>query len=76
MCINYIIILFIILVLTILCIQLYYRCLPLNFIEDDLNKGVLRDRMRIGSSLADIDPMTIDKAVSNVKFNKYLISIN
>ncbi|XP_035213971.1 ATPase family AAA domain-containing protein 2-like isoform X2 [Stegodyphus dumicola] len=40
------------------------RCLPLNFIEDDLTKGVLRDRMKIGSSLADIDPMSIDKNVS------------
>ncbi|GFT89929.1 ATPase family AAA domain-containing protein 2B [Trichonephila clavipes] len=40
------------------------RCLPLNFIEDDLTKGVLRDRMKIGSSLADIDPMSIDKSVS------------
>ncbi|GIY05342.1 ATPase family AAA domain-containing protein 2B [Caerostris extrusa] len=40
------------------------RCLPLNFIEDDLTKGVLRDRIKIGSSLADIDPMSIDKTVS------------
>ncbi|CAL1262176.1 unnamed protein product [Larinioides sclopetarius] len=40
------------------------RCLPLNFIEDDLSKGALRDRMKIGCSLADIDPMSIDKTVS------------
>ncbi|KAG8196814.1 hypothetical protein JTE90_027530 [Oedothorax gibbosus] len=40
------------------------RCLPLNFIEDDLSKGALRDRVKIGSSLADIDPMNIDKSVS------------
>ncbi|XP_071042928.1 ATPase family AAA domain-containing protein 2 isoform X4 [Parasteatoda tepidariorum] len=40
------------------------RCLPLNFLDDDLTKGTIRDRVMIGSSLADIDPMGIDKTVS------------
>ncbi|XP_054717398.1 LOW QUALITY PROTEIN: ATPase family AAA domain-containing protein 2-like [Uloborus diversus] len=40
------------------------RCLPLNFVEEDLTKGALRDRIKIGSSLADIDPMAIDKTVT------------
>ncbi|KAH6921688.1 hypothetical protein HPB50_003966 [Hyalomma asiaticum] len=30
------------------------RCLPLNFQEKDLFEGVLRDRAKIGSSLADV----------------------
>ncbi|NWS66509.1 ATAD2 protein, partial [Crotophaga sulcirostris] len=38
------------------------RCLPLNFRKDDL-KGVHKDRMKIGASLADIDPMQIDCSV-------------
>ncbi|CAN8001801.1 unnamed protein product, partial [Ixodes hexagonus] len=33
------------------------HCLPLNFQEKDLLQGVLRDRAKIGSSLADVDPM-------------------
>lgn len=37
------------------------RCLPLNFQEKDLFEGVLRDRAKIGSSLADVDPMHVDK---------------
>ncbi|XP_077495990.1 ATPase family AAA domain-containing protein 2-like isoform X2 [Amblyomma americanum] len=39
------------------------RCLPLNFQEKDLFEGVLRDRAKIGSSLADVDPMQVDKDV-------------
>lgn len=39
------------------------RCLPMNFAEEDLSKGVLRDRAKIGTSLADIDPMEVDKSV-------------
>lgn len=39
------------------------RCLPMNFQEEDLLKGVLRDRAKIGTSLADVDPMQIDKDV-------------
>ncbi|XP_065176729.1 ATPase family AAA domain-containing protein 2-like [Sycon ciliatum] len=41
------------------------RCLPMNFSEQDLHTHtVTRDRMRIGASLADIDPMSIDRSVS------------
>lgn len=39
------------------------RCLPFNFQEKDLFEGVLRDRAKIGSSLADVDPMQVDKEV-------------
>lgn len=39
------------------------RCLPMNFKEEDLLRGVLRDRAKIGTSLADVDPMQVDKEV-------------
>ncbi|XP_072708035.1 ATPase family AAA domain-containing protein 2 isoform X2 [Ciconia boyciana] len=38
------------------------RCLPLNFGKDEL-KGIRKDRMKIGASLADVDPMQIDCSV-------------
>ncbi|XP_053394851.1 ATPase family AAA domain-containing protein 2-like [Mercenaria mercenaria] len=41
------------------------RCLPMNFDPDDITRStLLRDRQKIGSSLADVDPMTIDKSVT------------
>lgn len=39
------------------------RCLPMNFASDDI-VGIVKDRQRIGSSLADIDPMYIDRSVT------------
>ena len=37
----------------------------MNFDKGDLaGSGILRDRQRIGASLADIDPMNIDRSVS------------
>ncbi|XP_044149184.1 ATPase family AAA domain-containing protein 2 [Bufo gargarizans] len=38
------------------------RCLPMNLLRDDL-KGLQKDRMKIGASLADVDPMQIDTSV-------------
>ncbi|XP_075561822.1 ATPase family AAA domain-containing protein 2-like [Pelecanus crispus] len=38
------------------------RCLPVNFQKGDL-KGIHKDRMKIGASLADVDPMQIDCSV-------------
>ncbi|XP_009469346.1 PREDICTED: ATPase family AAA domain-containing protein 2 [Nipponia nippon] len=38
------------------------RCLPLNFRKDEL-KGIREDRMKIGASLADVDPMQRDCSV-------------
>ena len=40
------------------------RCLPMNFSPDDIAQGVIKDRMKIGSSLADVDPMAVDKSVT------------
>uniref|UniRef100_A0A6Q2XKX0 ATPase family AAA domain-containing protein 2 n=1 Tax=Esox lucius TaxID=8010 RepID=A0A6Q2XKX0_ESOLU len=42
------------------------RCLPMNLRAEDLSSGVLRDRAKVGASLADVDPMTLD---SSVKFD-------
>lgn len=35
----------------------------MNLVKDDL-LGIQKDRMKIGASLADVDPMQIDKTVS------------
>jgi ATP-dependent 26S proteasome regulatory subunit len=40
------------------------RCLPMNFSPDDVAQGVIKDRMKIGSSLADVDPMAVDRSVT------------
>nr|XP_019947371.1 PREDICTED: ATPase family AAA domain-containing protein 2B isoform X1 [Paralichthys olivaceus] len=42
------------------------RCLPMNLNAEDLASGVLRDRGKVGASLADVDPMNLD---SSVKFD-------
>ncbi|XP_054900311.1 ATPase family AAA domain-containing protein 2B isoform X1 [Poeciliopsis prolifica] len=39
------------------------RCLPINLTPDSLSSGVLRDRVKVGTSLADVDPMTLDNSV-------------
>lgn len=42
------------------------RCLPMNLVKEDLI-GIHKDRMKIGASLADVDPMQIDRTVSCVR---------
>lgn len=37
----------------------------MNFSSEDMTKGILRDRAKVGASLADIDPMSIDRSVSS-----------
>uniref|UniRef100_A0AAX7TWF7 ATPase family AAA domain-containing protein 2 n=1 Tax=Astatotilapia calliptera TaxID=8154 RepID=A0AAX7TWF7_ASTCA len=39
------------------------RCLPMNLTAEDLASGVLRDRVKVGASLADVDPMNLDPSV-------------
>lgn len=40
------------------------RCLPMNFDPDDISRStLLRDRQKIGASLADVDPMNIDRSI-------------
>ncbi|XP_056619709.1 ATPase family AAA domain-containing protein 2B isoform X2 [Triplophysa dalaica] len=39
------------------------RCLPMNLRAEDLANGVIRDRVKVGASLADVDPMNLDTSV-------------
>ncbi|CAL8394639.1 unnamed protein product [Arctogadus glacialis] len=39
------------------------RCLPMNLGTEELSGGVLRDRVKVGASLADVDPMNLDSSV-------------
>ena len=48
-----------------------FRCLPMNIAPEDIATGFLKDRVKIGSSLADVDPMGLDRNVS-----KLLKSVN
>lgn len=40
------------------------QCLPMNLDPSDMSQPVLRDRQRIGASLADVDPMNINREVN------------
>ena len=40
------------------------ECLPMNFVPSDVSSSVIKSRVRIGASLADINPMTIDKNIT------------
>ncbi|PAA77711.1 hypothetical protein BOX15_Mlig012425g2, partial [Macrostomum lignano] len=40
------------------------RCLPMNLAMQDAERGIRRDRSKIGASLADVDPMSIDTGVT------------
>ncbi|KAM5163475.1 ATPase family AAA domain-containing protein 2B isoform 2-T2 [Mantella aurantiaca] len=39
------------------------RCLPMNLTAEDLASGILRERVKVGASLADIDPMNLDRSI-------------
>ena len=39
------------------------QCLPMNFDPEELSQPIVRDRQRIGASLADVDPMAISRQV-------------
>ncbi|KAM9316920.1 ATPase family AAA domain-containing protein 2B [Gastrophryne carolinensis] len=39
------------------------RCLPMNLTAEDLASGILRERVKVGASLADVDPMNLDRSV-------------
>lgn len=40
------------------------RCLPMNISPEEGLTGIAKDRQQIGSSLADIDPMSVDRSVT------------
>jgi hypothetical protein len=43
----------------------------MNLTADDMaSGGILHDRSKIGSSLADVDPMTIDREVRTMSYRK------
>ena len=48
------------------------RCLPMNFTMEDTTCGIIKERARIGSSLADVDPMNIN---NKVHINLLLVSV-
>ncbi|XP_055491348.1 ATPase family AAA domain-containing protein 2B isoform X4 [Leucoraja erinacea] len=39
------------------------RCLPMNVRTEDLTSEILRERVKVGASLADVDPMHLDASV-------------
>lgn len=39
------------------------RCLPMNMTSEEGLTGIIKERQQIGSSLADIDPMNVDRSV-------------
>ena len=39
------------------------RCLPMNMSPEEGLTGIIKDRQQIGSSLADIDPMNVDRSI-------------
>lgn len=51
------------------------RCLPMNFTLDDAATGILKERARIGSSLADVDPMNIDNKVKGCGIKECLAEL-
>ncbi|XP_037072228.1 ATPase family AAA domain-containing protein 2-like [Pollicipes pollicipes] len=40
------------------------KCLPLNFTKADASQRAVGERQRVGTSLADVDPMAVDKDVN------------
>lgn len=40
------------------------RCLPMNMTPEEGLTGIIKDRQQVGSSLADIDPMNVDRSVT------------
>ncbi|XP_072263576.1 ATPase family AAA domain-containing protein 2B isoform X3 [Pyxicephalus adspersus] len=39
------------------------RCLPMNLTAENLASGILRERVKVGASLADVDPMNLDRSI-------------
>uniref|UniRef100_A0A2K6GYG9 ATPase family AAA domain containing 2B n=1 Tax=Propithecus coquereli TaxID=379532 RepID=A0A2K6GYG9_PROCO len=49
------------------------RCLPMNLRTEDLASGILRERVKVGASLADVDPMNIDKSVRGTFYSDLVL---
>jgi len=39
----------------------------MNFATEDVAAGIIRDRAKSGASLADVDPMNIDRSVGSIQ---------
>ena len=37
--------------------------MPMNYTNDSKPSGVIKDRIKSGASMADVEPMTIDRSV-------------
>lgn len=48
----------------------------MNLTAEDLASGVLRDRGKVGASLADVDPMNLDSSVSIWIFNYSFLELS
>lgn len=48
------------------------QLLPMNLADKDI-VGTMKDRQKIGASLADVDPMTIDKSVSSNTTSSFIL---
>ena len=46
----------------------------MNFATEDVAAGIIRDRAKSGASLADVDPMNIDRSVGSIQ--SYLWQLN
>ncbi len=46
----------------------------MNFQPEDVAGGILRDRAKVGGSLADVDPMSIDRSVRQSICVAYIIN--
>uniref|UniRef100_A0A8B9KR03 ATPase family AAA domain-containing protein 2 n=1 Tax=Astyanax mexicanus TaxID=7994 RepID=A0A8B9KR03_ASTMX len=58
-----------------LSVFLCCRCLPMNLRAEDLASGVLRDRAKVGASLADVDPMNLDTSVISLLCTDIVVGV-
>ena len=40
------------------------KCLPMNLTVEDIQQGLFRERLKAGASMADIDPMSLDRSTN------------
>lgn len=45
----------------------------MNLTSEDLSSGALRDRAKVGASLADVDPMNLDNSVRDESFHGIVV---
>merc|ERR1739838_133825 len=40
------------------------KMVPMNFSKEDMGQKIIKDRQKVGASLADIDPMAVDRSIN------------